>query len=308
MRLRIFHLTTYRYVSPVLLHRHVLRLQPRNDPHQSLRLSRMHISPTTHEQIAFLDLNGNQCIALHFQGETEFLEIESQLDLETFPEASFHLDPDCQRLPMTYPESLQLQVGPFLGQSDLSEDLLHFIQTLTEHNHWDTLNYINDLNNTLSQQIIYMERSTGLPFEPNFTWSEKKGSCRDLAVLFMACCRAMGIAARFVSGYQALAPHFKHWSPQESMHAWAEVYLPGGGWRGFDPSLGEAVGECHIALAAAAIPTGAAPVEGGFSRAQPGQTFVSSQMDVRLRVENLSDKNSVPIIPQNAADLAVPDV
>ena len=84
------------------------------------------------------------------------------------------------------------------------------------------------------------------------------GSCRDLTVLFMEVCRSQGLAARFVSGYQAGDPG----QQDRELHAWPEVYLPGGGWRGFDPTLGLAVTDQHIAVACSWHPAGAAPVVG----------------------------------------------
>jgi transglutaminase-like putative cysteine protease len=92
------------------------------------------------------------------------------------------------------------------------------------------------------------------------TFRSKEGSCRDLAVLFIDACRAQGIASRFVSGYHESTVH----QQKLYMHAWGEVYLPGGGWRGFDPTLGMAVTEAHIPVAAAVDPRDAAPVAGTF--------------------------------------------
>ena len=106
------------------------------------------------------------------------------------------------------------------------------------------------------------------------TFREQKGSCRDFAVLFIACCRLQGIAARFVSGYiPAEAGDRQH------MHAWAEVYLPGMGWQGYDPTTGGGVGERHIAVAAAADASDAGPVRGFFSG------LADSEMSVELTVE-----------------------
>ena len=92
------------------------------------------------------------------------------------------------------------------------------------------------------------------------TLHQRRGSCRDLAVLFIEACRLMNIPCRFVSGYTAGCDD----DPDRQLHAWAEAYLPGAGWRGFDPSLGLAITENYLALAAAAQPASAAPVSGTF--------------------------------------------
>ncbi|MFM7576061.1 MAG: transglutaminase-like domain-containing protein, partial [Microcystaceae cyanobacterium] len=95
-------------------------------------------------------------------------------------------------------------------------------------------------------------------WEAGITWRNKRGSCRDLTILFMEVCRTMGLAARFVSGYQEGDQATEDWE----LHAWAEVYLPGGGWRGYDPTHGLAVSDRHIALVASPNPQDCAPVTG----------------------------------------------
>src|SRR5690606_27947417 len=106
--------------------------------------------------------------------------------------------------------------------------------------------------------------------------AEGKGACRDLAMLFIDACRSQGLAARFVSGYAwqdaAQAEH--------DLHAWAEVYLPGGGWRGFDPSTGLATADHHIAVAACAVPDGAAPTTGTI---QSRDVTTDLHTDVRIQ-------------------------
>ena len=105
---------------------------------------------------------------------------------------------------------------------------------------------------------------------------EQEGSCRDLAVLFCAACRAVGLAARFVSGYERDA------SLQENgdLHAWADVYLEGGGWRGYDPSRALAVASTHVAVAAASDPLLASPVSGTFRGAATAKLEFSISMQV----------------------------
>jgi transglutaminase-like putative cysteine protease len=96
---------------------------------------------------------------------------------------------------------------------------------------------------------------------PAQTLSYAQGSCRDFAALFIEGCRNLGLASRFVSGY-AHAPHSEQWST--TTHAWAEVYLPGAGWKGFDPTAGEVTGSRHIPVAVARHPETVPPVAGSF--------------------------------------------
>ena len=116
------------------------------------------------------------------------------------------------------------------------------------------------MNRQLFADFSHIHRDTGAPQSPAHTLQSRRGACRDLAVLFVDCCRAEGIAARFASGYQKgdLQSERRH------LHAWPEVYLPGGGWRGFDPTHGAPVADSHVTIAAAAHPRDTMPVTGSF--------------------------------------------
>ena len=115
------------------------------------------------------------------------------------------------------------------------------------------------LSKRISEECAYKQRHTGEPYSAQKVLSDRRGSCRDLAVLYMAAARAAGLAARFVSGY-----YFDQSPKHPQLHAWAEVYIPGGGWRGYDPTLGLACYGHHIALAAGASSFQTAAVEGAF--------------------------------------------
>ena len=111
-----------------------------------------------------------------------------------------------------------------------------------------------------------------------------RGACRDLAVLFVACCRAVGLAARFASGYA----HSETAQPTE-LHAWGEVFLRGGGWRGYDPGLGLAVADRHVTVAAAADPRDAAPVTGTFRG-----DGVTASLAAEIELEATGSRASAP--------------
>lgn len=121
-----------------------------------------------------------------------------------------------------------------------------------------------------------MVRPNGDAYEPAVTLKRGQGACRDLTVLFMEACRSVGLSARFVSGYaEGLSTR-----DDGELHAWAEIYLPGAGWRGFDPTLGLAVADRHVAIAASPIPVGAAPVSGSF-RADSATAGLSYEVSVK---------------------------
>ena len=119
---------------------------------------------------------------------------------------------------------------------------------------------ISSLTSFIFENFKHELREEGPAQEPDETLSRKKGSCRDFVVLFTEAARSMGFAARFVSGYTEGDLSLM----QNHLHAWAEVYLPGGGWRGYDPTLGLAVADRHVVVSSGATPLEAAPVTGSF--------------------------------------------
>ncbi len=144
------------------------------------------------------------------------------------------------------------------------------------------LEFLTRLNQHLYATIDRHIRPTGDAQSPQDTLSTMRGACRDITELFLALCRAQGIAARFVSGYQFAAD-----TPdgQRHLHAWPEVYLPGHGWQGYDPTHGTAVGDGHVALCRAPGQLATMPVEGGFSFTG---TVVNSTLRYSVRVETFS--------------------
>jgi transglutaminase-like putative cysteine protease len=155
-----------------------------------------------------------------------------------------------------------------------------FAETIAREVDGRTLPFLTALCGRIHDTCAYVIREDGDPLPGEETLARGAGSCRDLAVLFMDACRARGIAARFVSGYQ------EGRSPQDrsDMHAWSEVYLPGGGWRGYDPTLGLAVADRHIALASAAVPQLAAPISGSFRGAD-----VSTSFQAKIEIRSLPE-------------------
>ena len=140
----------------------------------------------------------------------------------------------------------------------------NFVAPLIKTSDAKPLTFLSLLNQTLYEKFTVQPRKEGAPLTPPVLLEKKQGACRDLTVLFMACCRAVGIAARFVSGYVCGQYEGGGEDGTPELHAWAEVYLPGGGWQGYDPTLGLVVAEQHIPLAASYTPAGAAPVTGNY--------------------------------------------
>lgn len=265
MRIQVRHLTQYRYSQSVQLDPHILRLRPRLDGSLDLNSFSLQIDPHPYQQAWILDHHGNSVLQLWFQDPTDHLTIETQLTVTTHRANPFDflLPPWALKLPIS---DFSPILAPYQALTPFDTLMDPLPQNLWVNTQGDPLLFVNQLNQTLHDTCQYITREQGDPWPAAYTWAQRKGSCRDLAVLFVACCRAVGLPARFVSGYQVdpsqiNEDQFSEWQDRD-LHAWAEVYLPGGGWRGYDPTQGLAVAEQHIPLSASNTPSGAAPLSG----------------------------------------------
>jgi len=157
-------------------------------------------------------------------------------------------------------------------------EILHigkFAQEIVNEAGGHTLDFLGGLNRRLHETCLHIIRETGMPQAPGVTLRRRRGSCRDLAVLFIDACRAVGIAARFVSGYR----RYGRDPAKRYLHAWPEVFLPGGGWRGYDPADGDPVADLHVVVAASREAAGAAPIQGAyFGESLPSTKHVRVQI------------------------------
>ena len=261
---QISHITTYTYDRPVILAPQVIRLRPRSDVAQRLCQFSLTVSPSPQGTSEIIDLDGNSVIKVWFEEvETTSLSIQTLSQVETLRTNPFDylLEPWAAQLPMDYPNSLYRQLHAYFGGqfgSSLDPIATQLAQEIWQFTEGNTLAFLSELNQRIYKTCKYTIRETGIPFPPGITWTQQIGSCRDVAVLFIEVCRAIGLAARFVSGYQEGDVD----SSDRHLHAWAEVYLPGAGWRGYDPTQGLAVAAGYVAIVASASAQSAAPVEG----------------------------------------------
>jgi transglutaminase-like putative cysteine protease len=286
MRYQISHTTTYSYSQPVRLFPHVVRLRPRCDGNQSLQSFLLQVTPPPLQESQVVDLDGNSTIKVWFKPDrVERLTVQVLSQVETYRVNPFNflLEPWALNLPIDYPASLLAQLQPYLGQISgwgngaiapiavqLAQEICHQVSN-------NTTLFLTELNQRIYAHCQHTIRETGDPLPPEITWSQKSGSCRDTAVLFMEVCRAIGLAARFVSGYQEGDPD----STDRHLHAWVEVYLPGAGWCGFDPTHGLVVGDRHIALVASVSPRYAAPIFGAFDISEGARSTITYQLTIQ---------------------------
>jgi transglutaminase-like putative cysteine protease len=285
LRFNIEHTTTYNYSQPVRLEPHDVRLCPRSDAAQSLKSWDLQVSPPPLQQSPVTELDGNTIVKLWFAPAPTsqlIVTVRSQVETHCTNPFNYLLEPWAQTLPLNYPAAMLNQLTPYLC-GPIWRSIDPAVVTLAEEIsltvNGNVSQFLTALNQRIHDHCKYVIRETGAPFPAGYTWSQGYGSCRDLTVLFMEACRAVGLAARFVSGYQCFAdPEPDH---VFQLHAWAEVYLPGGGWRGFDPTQAAgAVADRYIALVASADPRDTAPLPGSISQANNAQTV----MDYQLRI------------------------
>lgn len=284
MRYKIKHTTEYQYSQAVRLQPHTLLLCPRSDGAQQLEQFELKVEPEPNQQTYFLDINGNTCIKLSFAAELSALKITTTSEVITRRENPFNYlsEPWALSFPIDYPSGLAAQLSPYLtvppGQGIDSANMpsvLEMAQSILQQSNGNMGQFLTQLAQSIQSRCDYQQRLEGEALAPAVTLSQGSGTCRDFAVLFVAVCRAVGIAARFVSGYQEGDPEGPH-----DLHAWAEAYVPGGGWRGFDPTLGLAVGDRHITLATAIEPKQAGPVIGKLDPGQKAQTTLESHIEL----------------------------
>ncbi|MEC4804983.1 MAG: transglutaminase family protein [Jaaginema sp. PMC 1079.18] len=265
MRYHITHQTIYSYSQAVFLHPHILRLQPRCDHQQKLKHFSLEIFPPTSQLCNFTDFDGNSLGKLTFEQPTHQLQITTRSCIETQPTNPFNflLEPWAVTFPLDYPHSIFLQLQPYLQPyfDRFDPEIRQLGRNLSYDTKGNVVAFLMALNQYIYKNYEYCIRETGDPWPGGVTLNQKQGSCRDFAVLFMETCRSVGLGTRFVSGYEEGDSN----QAQRELHAWVEVYLPGAGWRGFDPTQGLAVSDRHIAVVTSAFPRQTAPVSGHFT-------------------------------------------
>lgn len=264
MIISIRHTTRYSFSSEVFLEPHTVRLRPRSDCTQRLIDFNLFVDPEPSGMADIIDLSGNDGVSLWFSGTHASLTLKTEAVVETLRTQPFGYiitDDSVATLPADYSSSFQYSVKPYLiRSSEPGIKLMDLTSSIIEETNGDTIKFLSALNSHIYSDFEKTVRYEGPPFPPEVTLLSKMGTCRDLTLLFIEACRAVGLASRFVSGYREAEMH----STERELHAWAEVYLPGGGWRGYDPSEGLAVADSHVAVASGAMPEDAAPVTGTF--------------------------------------------
>ncbi|HWF18188.1 MAG TPA: transglutaminase family protein [Verrucomicrobiae bacterium] len=271
------HKTHYRYDRPVAHSPHIIRLRPAPHCRTPILSYSQHILPEKHFLNWQQDPFSNFLARLAIPDKTNELLVEIDLvaEMAVFNPFDFFLEPAAEKFPFQYEPWLKKELGPFLETAPPTPLLKEYLQTL-DLTEGRTVDFLVQVNQRLWRDIKYLIRLEPGVQEAETSLKKRCGSCRDSAWLFVQILRQVGLAARFVSGYLIqLTPDVKSLDGPSGadvdfsdLHAWTEVYLPGAGWVGLDPTSGLFAGEGHIPLACSPEPTGAAPVTGSVDKCE----------------------------------------
>lgn len=265
MQWHLTHTTRYFFKEPVQLGPHEIRLRP-----SAGATAHLNIWPRPSVAHWRRDLWDNWVYQIWFSGPLDRLTISNQLQYKPVPRNPFDFVVEASAL--HYPPQTRPEWAPYLEVQDQSDSFAQWVASWRRPG-MNSAALATELTAAVHDRTAYSQRDEPGTQTPEFTLQSGSGACRDTAWLLVQTLRALGYAARYVSGY---------WLQLESsgaeLHAWAEMYLPGAGWFGLDPTARLAVAEQHVALAHAPTPGETAPVQGSHS------SEAGTELEFRLRV------------------------
>jgi len=278
-QIRIIHETQYHYHQPVKFGPHRALLRPREGHDVHISLSRLSIAPAA--AVRWLrDIYGNSVAVLTFAEPSQRLIIASEVDVELYDDNPIEclIEPSACQFPFQYAPEEQVELvayrlpsypydGPQL--QDWLNDLYRPGQVI------GTFDLLHKLNAHIHQSFKYARREEPGVQLPHETLTLGSGSCRDFAVLMMESARHWGFGARFVTGYIQMGA-----GQHGATHAWTEIYIPGAGWHGFDPTNNKIVGGEHVSVAVAREQEKASPLSGAWHG--PADAFDRMEASVQV--------------------------
>jgi uncharacterized protein (DUF2126 family)/transglutaminase-like putative cysteine protease len=281
----LHHATKYKYDRRVALGPQTIRLRPAPHCRVAIPSYSLKVTPEPHFVNWQQDPFGNWLARYVFpEMTTEFsVTVDLLAEIAVINPFDFFMEPYAEAFPFVYPPELKRDLAPYLEPDPLTPALTKFLGTIP-HSHPKTIDLLVELNQLLQRKIRYVIRMEPGVQTPEETLKLASGSCRDTGWLLVQILRRLGLAARFVSGYliqlkhdlKALDGPSGATSDFTDLHAWCEVYLPGAGWIGLDPTSGLLTGEGHLPLAATPHFGSAAPISGGVDEAKVEFAFEMS--------------------------------
>ena len=287
----VYHLTHSRYDRPVVLGPQVIRLRPAPHSRTKVLSHSLKVQPANHFVNLQQDPYGNFLARFVFPEPVTELKIEVDLvaDMTVYNPFDFFVEPSAETWPFEYPEEIRDDLAIYRTPEPAGPLLDTFLKTI-DRTPTNTVNFVVDLNARIQREVGYVIRlETGVQ-TPEETLRVARSSCRDSSWLLVQVLRHLGFAARFVSGYLIqLKPDLVALDGPPGtavdftdLHAWAEVYLPGAGWIGLDPTSGLLTGESHVPLAATPHYRNAAPISGMAS-------FANVDFAFDMRVDRIAE-------------------
>jgi transglutaminase-like putative cysteine protease len=280
MQVALHHRTQYRYDKAVSLGPQVLQLRPALHCRTPILNYSLKVTPSAHLLNWQLDIHNNYLARLIFPGKAKELVVEVDLvaDLSPFDPFDFFLEEGVEDYPFEYAPELVKDLEPYRGV-DLAGPLLQAFLNEISAEKRGTISFLMEMNRRVRDAIGYVARLDPGVQTCEETLKARSGSCRDSAWLLVQTLRHLGIAARFVSGYLIqVAPEGANGAQSDSadLHAWAEVFLPGAGWIGMDPTSGLLAGVGHIPLVCTPDAARSAPIAGTVEATQVHFSYSTS--------------------------------
>jgi uncharacterized protein (DUF2126 family)/transglutaminase-like putative cysteine protease len=272
IRVALHHETRYIYDRPVTLSPQIVRLRPAPHGRTPIISYSLDVEPTDHFQNWQQDPHGNFLARFVFPNRTRSLRVAVDLiaELTVINPFDFFIESSAEQFPFVYEPWLARELRPYLEIEPAGKHFAAYMPAVARPKQ-KTVDFLVGLNQQVQQDIGYVIRMEPGVQSCEETLTRRSGSCRDSAWLLVQILRNLGLAARFVSGYLVqLMPDVKPLegpagAPQDftDLHAWTEVFIPGAGWIGLDPTSGLLADEGHIPLACSPDPATAAPITGG---------------------------------------------
>ncbi|MBS0000855.1 MAG: transglutaminase family protein [Cyclobacteriaceae bacterium] len=279
MKYRIHHHTEYNFSNSVFLEPHTLRFKPRQDHRQQVIFHESKVHPEPAGRNEFLDETDNLSELVWFEGKHSLLTITaiSELKVSDKNPFDFLIYPfSYHEMPIQYDSTFASNRYLYISNNQIFIE--SYLKLLLNDFKGTTLEFLLMVTRKIHDDFEMTVRHEGAPHPPDLTFKEKKGSCRDLAVLEMEILRNAGFATRFISGYKY------NQDPEDGheLHAWVEVFIPGPGWTGFDPATGLIVWNDHFPVSASYLSWNTMPLTGTF------RGKAETSMNTLIRIEKIT--------------------